>query len=114
MMGTGSRAQADRRSTDRRSNDTTRPTMKGIDMQLRIIGAIAIVVGFVAGSTVASSAQGQQTTPSEPSSVATEKQQTPRQQRMKNCAAKWKDEKAEKHVSGREAYRAFMKECLKK
>jgi psiF repeat len=34
-------------------------------------------------------------------------------QKMKDCAAKWKDEKAQKHVSGRDAYRAYMKECLK-
>jgi hypothetical protein len=32
---------------------------------------------------------------------------------MKDCAGKWKEEKAQKHVSGRDAYRAFMKECLK-
>jgi hypothetical protein len=38
---------------------------------------------------------------------------TPQRQKMKDCAVKWKDEKAQKHVSGRAAYRAFMKECLK-
>ena len=38
---------------------------------------------------------------------------TPQQQKMKDCAGKWKEEKATKHVSGRDAYRAFMKECLK-
>jgi len=38
---------------------------------------------------------------------------SPRGQKMKDCAAKWKDEKAQKNVSGRAAYRAFMKECLK-
>jgi hypothetical protein len=44
---------------------------------------------------------------------ATAKSMTPQRQKMKDCAAKWKDEKAQKHVSGRDAYRAFMKECLK-
>jgi len=39
---------------------------------------------------------------------------TPQRQKMKECAAKWKEEKAEKHVSGRAAYRDYMKECLKK
>jgi hypothetical protein len=34
-------------------------------------------------------------------------------QKMKDCAGKWKEEKAQKHVSGRAAYRAFIKECLK-
>ena len=41
------------------------------------------------------------------------KTMTPQRQKMKDCAVKWKDEKAQKHVSGRAAYRAFMKECLK-
>jgi hypothetical protein len=34
-------------------------------------------------------------------------------QKMKDCAAKWKEEKAQKNVSGKAAYRAYMKECLK-
>ena len=38
---------------------------------------------------------------------------TPQRQKMKDCAVKWKEEKAQKHVSGRAAYRDFMKECLK-
>jgi hypothetical protein len=38
---------------------------------------------------------------------------TPQQQKMKDCAAKWKEEKATKKVSGRAAYRAFMSGCLK-
>ena len=41
------------------------------------------------------------------------KTMTPQRQKMKDCAVKWKDEKAQKHVSGKMAYRAFMKECLK-
>jgi psiF repeat len=38
---------------------------------------------------------------------------TPQRQKMKDCAGKWKEEKAQKHVSGGAAYRAFMKDCLK-
>jgi psiF repeat len=38
---------------------------------------------------------------------------TPQRQKMKDCAVKWKEEKAEKHVSGKAAYRDFMKGCLK-
>jgi hypothetical protein len=38
---------------------------------------------------------------------------TPQRQKMKDCAAKWKEEKAQKNVSGKNAYRAFMKDCLK-
>ena len=41
------------------------------------------------------------------------KTMTPQRQKMKDCAAKWKDEKAQKHVSGKAAYRGFMKDCLK-
>ena len=31
----------------------------------------------------------------------------------KDCASKWKEEKATKNVKGREAYRKFMSGCLK-
>ncbi|NVO13965.1 MAG: hypothetical protein HXX10_08000 [Rhodoplanes sp.] len=44
---------------------------------------------------------------------AEEKKVTAQQQRMKDCAAKWKDEKKAKNVKGREAYRTFMSGCLK-
>jgi Ni/Co efflux regulator RcnB len=44
---------------------------------------------------------------------ATEKKITPQQQKMKDCAAKWKEEKAQKKVSGKEAYRTFIGGCLK-
>jgi hypothetical protein len=42
-----------------------------------------------------------------------EKTVSPQRQKMKDCGAKWKEEKATKNVSGRAAYRAFMKDCLK-
>jgi hypothetical protein len=41
------------------------------------------------------------------------KELTPQQQKMKDCAAKWKDEKTAKKVSGRKAYNEFMSTCLK-
>ncbi|MEJ0076515.1 MAG: PsiF family protein [Alphaproteobacteria bacterium] len=41
------------------------------------------------------------------------KELTPQQQKMKDCAAKWKDEKKAKNVSGRKAYNEFMSKCLK-
>lgn len=44
---------------------------------------------------------------------AEEKKVTAQQQRMKDCAGKWKDEKKAKNVKGREAYRTFMSGCLK-
>ncbi|MGE0565755.1 MAG: PsiF family protein [Pseudolabrys sp.] len=42
-----------------------------------------------------------------------EKKVTPQQQKMKDCAAKWGEEKKAKSVSGRTAYRKFMSGCLK-
>jgi len=41
------------------------------------------------------------------------KQVTPQQQKMKDCAAKWKDEKTSTGAKGREAYSKFMSGCLK-
>ena len=38
---------------------------------------------------------------------------TPQRQKMKDCSVKWNEEKAEKHVSGKKAHNAFMKDCLK-
>jgi type II secretory pathway component PulL len=38
---------------------------------------------------------------------------TPQQQKMKDCAAKWNEEKAAKKVSGRAAHNKFMSGCLK-
>ena len=41
------------------------------------------------------------------------KQLSPQQQKMKDCAAKWKQEKAKTNVKGREAYRTFLGSCMK-
>lgn len=35
------------------------------------------------------------------------------QQKMKDCGAKWQDEKKANGVKGREAYRKFLSVCLK-
>jgi len=48
-----------------------------------------------------------------PMASAEDKATTPQQQKMKDCAAKWKDEKAKTGAKGREAYRTFMSGCLK-
>ena len=39
---------------------------------------------------------------------------TPQQQKMKDRAGKWRDEKTTTGAKGRTAYRKFMGECLKK
>lgn len=83
-------------------------------MLLRIMGAIAVIAGAAAVCALPMSAATAQTSQSEPAATTTTgKPLTARQQKMKDCAAKWKEEKAEKHVAGRDAYRAFMKGCLK-
>jgi len=43
-----------------------------------------------------------------------EKKLTPQQQKMKDCGAKWQEEKKAKGVKGRAAYRKFLSTCLKK
>jgi len=45
--------------------------------------------------------------------MAKTKELTPQQQKMKDCSAKWKEEKATKKVSGRKAHNEFMSTCLK-
>ena len=45
--------------------------------------------------------------------MAKKKELTPQQQKMKDCSAKWKDEKAAKKVSGKKAHNEFMSSCLK-
>ena len=49
-----------------------------------------------------------------PIAVAQDKKPRPQQQKMKDCAAAWKDEKAKTGAKGRAAYRTFMGGCLKK
>ena len=41
------------------------------------------------------------------------KKLTAQQQKMKDCGAKWQDEKKAKNVSGRAAYQKFLSTCLK-
>ena len=45
--------------------------------------------------------------------AAQDKPVPPQQQKMKDCAVKWKDEKAKTNVKGREAYRTFLSSCMK-
>ena len=44
---------------------------------------------------------------------AAKKELTPQQQKMKDCSAKWGDEKKAKKVSGKAAHNQFMSTCLK-
>ena len=42
------------------------------------------------------------------------KEMSPQQQKMKECAAKWGEEKKTKNVSGKKAHNEFMSACLKR
>jgi Ni/Co efflux regulator RcnB len=79
--------------------------MGELNMMKRIVVA-ALAAAFLAASSGAAPSLAQE--------KKMEKKLTPQQQKMTDCAAKWKDEKKTKNVSGRVAYRNFMRECLKK
>ena len=60
--------------------------------------------------------QSAQTTPAKPAAkpeAKPKKELTAQQQKMKDCGAKWQDEKKAKNVKGRDAYRKFLSTCLK-
>jgi Ni/Co efflux regulator RcnB len=79
--------------------------MGELKMMKRIMIA-ALAAGFLAAFPAAP--------PSLAQDKKVEKSLSPQQQRMRDCAARWKEEKRVKNVSGRTAYRSFMRECLKK
>jgi hypothetical protein len=70
---------------------------------LKRICAVVLAAGLVAASA-------------SPAALAetAKKELTPQQQKMKDCAAKWSDEKAKIGAKGRTAYSKFMSGCLKK
>jgi len=63
--------------------------------------AAAFLMGAAAAPTIARA------------EASAQKELTPQQQKMKDCSAKWKDEKTAKKVSGKKAHDAFMSTCLK-
>lgn len=74
----------------------------------------AFVAAFLLGTVGAPSlALAEMAKKEETKKEETKKELTPQQQKMKDCAAKWKDEKKAKNVSGRKAYNEFMSTCLK-
>ncbi len=70
----------------------------------RILSAV-LTAAFIAATGVGP-AVAQESTPV--------KKVSPQQQKMKDCAGKWKAEKAAKQVSGQAEYRKFMSACLKR
>ena len=49
-----------------------------------------------------------------PGTAPAPKALSPHRQKMKDCAAKWKEEKTSTGAKGRAAYNKFMRGCLKK
>jgi len=66
---------------------------------MRRVVAAAIATAFLSVTAVAPS-------------IAEEKKLAPQQQKMRDCSAKWKTEKAAKNLPGSE-HNKFMSSCLK-
>ncbi len=75
---------------------------------LAIAISAALLAAIPLGTVAAQTAPAAQSTPAK-----AEKKLTPQQQKMKDCGAKWQEEKKTKNVKGREAYRKFLSTCLK-
>jgi hypothetical protein len=74
-------------------------------------GVLACVVAFDLLAIVPPALAASNTQVAE---AASPKPLTPQQEKMKDCAAKWKEEKANTGVKGRAAHDKFISECLKK
>ena len=86
-----------------------------ISRMMMIAMAATLVLGTATIPTVAFAEmlKKEETKKAEPKKKAEKKELTPQQQKMKDCAAKWGEEKKAKKVSGRKAYNEFMSGCLK-
>ena len=69
------------------------------------MSAAAVAVRLAAAATLTSAATAKK--------ADAKKELTPQQQKMKDCAAKWGEEKKAKKVSGKKAHDEFMSTCLK-
>ena len=76
----------------------------------RSMFAAAIAVCLAAAPTLTSAATAKK---EEAKKEETKKELTPQQQKMKDCSAKWGEEKKAKKVSGKKAHDEFMSTCLK-
>jgi hypothetical protein len=73
-----------------------------------------LAAALAAGLVVAVAPPGLAVSKMRVAEAAPSKPLSPQQQKMKDCAGKWQEEKAKTGVKGRTAYRKFMGECLKK
>ena len=53
------------------------------------------------------------TAPTATVAATAKKEASPQQQKMKDCAARWGEEKKTRKVSGKKAHNEFMSACLK-
>jgi hypothetical protein len=82
-----------------------------LSRMLAIATASAFFLGTTATAPVFAEMAKEQKAPAKKETK--KKELTPQQQKMKDCAAKWGEEKKAKKVSGRKAYNTFMSGCLK-
>lgn len=80
---------------------------------LAAVVAAAFVTAVPLAAAQAQSTQTQSTAKPKTETKTTTKKLTPQQQKMKDCSAKWQDEKKAKKVSGKTAHNKFMSTCLK-
>jgi hypothetical protein len=79
----------------------------------------ALAAAFLSTATMtptvvlAAAAKKEETKKEETKEKKEKKALSPQQQKMKDCAGKWGEEKKAKKVSGRKAYNEFMSGCLK-
>jgi hypothetical protein len=78
-------------------------------MVLKIVVAGAVAVGLAA-----SVPSGLAAATSKLAEAAGSKPLSPQQQKMQDCATKWKEEKGNSGTKGRTAYNKFMSACMKK
>jgi uncharacterized protein YgiB involved in biofilm formation len=77
---------------------------------VRSMFAAAVAICLAAAPTLTSAATAKK---EEAKKEETKKELTPQQQKMKDCSAKWGEEKKAKKVSGKKAHDEFMSTCLK-
>jgi hypothetical protein len=75
--------------------------------------AAAFLIGAVASRPAYAAKKNKDAATEESATPEKKKGRTAQQQKMKDCAVKWGEEKKAKNVKGRKAYNAFMSTCLK-
>lgn len=77
--------------------------------------SLAVAATLVLGTaTIPTAAFAEMLKKEEPKKDTKKKKElTPQQQKMKDCAGKWNEEKKAKKVSGKKAHNEFMSGCLK-